>query len=294
MDDADILDKINSFSQWNYQFELAGHKTTFDVGVINRHEQRKNYFFQPLVNLLGGSLAGKRVLDLGCNQGFWSLAAIEKGCDYVLGIDGRQMNIDQARFVFDVKGINKDRYNFCSGNIFDLLNDDLGKFDIVLCLGLMYHISKPMTLLERISAVNTDLLVIDTTLSFMRKSILEIRKESLEVPVNAIDYELVFYPSRTALLDIVHQFHYRIVVLRPSFSDYTSATEYKKGTRRAFICAKQTDLTVLDAYAEPLESVQSINLMDIPAKDMIHALAYKVIHRLGINARYKKLSRSSL
>ena len=104
--------RINNFDDWNYQFELAGHKTTPHADAINRHEQRKKYFFRPLVDLLGGSLAGKRVLDLGCNQGFWSLAAIENGCDYVLGIDGRQTHIDQAKFVFDVKGINKARYNF--------------------------------------------------------------------------------------------------------------------------------------------------------------------------------------
>lgn len=287
MDEADVLDRINSFGQWNYQFDLAGHQTVLDPGVINRHEQRRNYFFRPLVSLLGGSLAGKRVLDLGCNQGFWSLAAIENGCDYLLGIDGRQMHIEQARFIFDVKRIAKERYDFRCGNIFDLLNDDLGKFDIVLCLGLMYHISKHMTLLERVSAINTDLLVIDTDLSMMRTSVLQIRKESLENPVNAIDYELVLHPTRAALLDMVQQFHYRTVVLRPSFSDYTGAALYKNGARRAFICAKQTDLAPLEAYAEPPESAQSgyASLMDIPAKDMVYALAHKVMCRLGINVR---------
>jgi SAM-dependent methyltransferase len=287
MDKADILDKINSFSGWNYPFELAGHKTVLDVGTINRHEQRKNYFFRPLVDLLGGSLAGKRVLDLGCNQGFWSLAAIESGCDYVLGIDGRQMHIDQAKFVFDVKRINKDRYDFRFGNVFNLLNNDLGKFDIVLCLGLMYHISKHMTLLEHISSVNTDLLVIDTYLSLMERSLMEIRKESLNIQSSSVDYELIMHPTRAAVLDMVRQFNYHIVVLRPSFSDYIGAAGYKNGSRRAFICAKQTDLTSLGAYAEPSESGKSAytNLMDIPTKDIVYALTYKVMHRLGIKVR---------
>ena len=281
MDDADIVNKINNFGEWNYQFDLAGHKTSLVHDVANKHEQRKNYFFRRLVDLLGGSLAGKRVLDLGCNQGFWSLAAIENGCDYVLGIEGRQTYIDQANFVFDVKGINQARYNFRCGNIFDLLNEDIGKFDIVLCLGLMYHISKHMTLLERISAMNPDLLVIDTYLSLMKTSVLQIHKESLDIPVNAIDYELVMRPTKTALLDMVHQFNYNTVVLRPSFSDYAGLSPYKKGSRRAFICAKLTDLTPLTAYAESSENVQSahVNLLDIPAKDMVNALAHKVMHR---------------
>jgi 2-polyprenyl-3-methyl-5-hydroxy-6-metoxy-1,4-benzoquinol methylase len=62
----------------------------------NSHEQRKCYFFGPLIELCGGSLKGKRVLDLGCSAGFWSLDAVESGCDFVLGIDGRQMQIDQG------------------------------------------------------------------------------------------------------------------------------------------------------------------------------------------------------
>jgi tRNA (mo5U34)-methyltransferase len=287
MDEADVAARLKSFGGWNYQFDLAGHKTVLDPGIINRHEQRKNYFFRPVVELLGGSLAGKRVLDLGCNQGFWSLAAIENGCDYLLGIDGRQTHIEQARFVFEVKGVAEDRYDFRCANIFDVLNEDLGKFDIVLCLGLMYHISKHMTLLEHISAINTDLLVIDTDLSLLKTSALQIRKESLNNPVNAIDYELVFHPTKTALLDMVHQFNYRTVVLRPSFSDYTGAALYKNGARRAFICAKRTVLTPLARYAEASERAQSdySNLMDISAKDMVYALAFKVMRHLGIKTR---------
>jgi len=58
---------------------------------------------EPLSELYGGSLKGKRVLDLGCNAGFWSLDALERGADFVLGLDGRRMHIDQANFVFEVK-----------------------------------------------------------------------------------------------------------------------------------------------------------------------------------------------
>ena len=168
-------------------------------------------------------MVGKRVLDLGCNQGYWSLAAIESGCDYVLGIDGRQMHVDQANFVFDVKKISKERFKFCCGDIFDLLDLDLGKFDIILCLGV--NISKHMTLFELISALNTDVLVIDTLISSKKGSLLETAKQPLNDPLNAVDYELIMIPTRAALTDMVQQFNYQVVVLRPSFSDYTGALD---------------------------------------------------------------------
>src|SRR5262249_29992354 len=143
MRDSDLLATIHRFPRWHYQFDLQGHKTPIaDTNNINRHEQRKNYFFQPMVELLGGSLEGKRVLDLGCNSGFWSLCAVENGCDYVLGIDGRETYIEQARFVFEAKGVDPRRYDFRCANVFEVEPEDLGTFDIVLCLGVLYHVSK--------------------------------------------------------------------------------------------------------------------------------------------------------
>src|SRR5437763_3352198 len=134
METADLAERIAAFAQWHYEFDLYGHKTPiYDRCLINRHRQRRDYLWPPLLRLCGGSLRGKRVLDLGCNAGFWSLAAIEAGCDFVLGIDGRAMHVEQAELVFDAHGIDRDRYAFRHANVFDVAGADLGTFDVVLC-----------------------------------------------------------------------------------------------------------------------------------------------------------------
>ena len=116
-----IAEKIASFPRWHYQMELGGHLTPiFDADHVNRHRQRELYFFDPLVAHYGGSLEGKRVLDLGCNAGFWSLKALEAGCDFVWGIDGREMHIEQAEFVLSVKGVDPARYRLTTANLFDV------------------------------------------------------------------------------------------------------------------------------------------------------------------------------
>jgi SAM-dependent methyltransferase len=252
MDDAEIARKIASFPRWHYQFDLGGHLTPiWEPGHVNRHEQRKRYFFDPLVELAGGSLKGKRVLDLACNAGFWSLAAIEAGADFVLGIDGRQMHIDQANFVFDAKGVDPKRYRFTTGNIFKTDMTTFGKFDVVLCLGLLYHVSKPVELMEKIDEASSDLLVIDTTLSMAPGSTFELRRDALDEPRNAVDYEMVLYPTRQAVLDLVQQFGYQAIVLQPRFTDYAGSIEYRVQSRRAFLCAKKSDLSRVTA---PLET----------------------------------------
>ncbi|MGH2808693.1 MAG: class I SAM-dependent methyltransferase [Actinomycetota bacterium] len=253
MDSKAIREKIDSFERWHYQFTLDGHVTPIHPPQrVNAHEQRKRYFFDPLVELCGGSLAGKRVLDLGCNAGFWSLEALTRGADYVLGVDGRQMHVDQANFVYEVKGIDKSKYDFRLANVFELDPDDLGTFDIVLCLGLMYHVSKHVELMEIMASVNDDVLVIDTLLSVAPGSYLRVRSEDPENPIHAADRDLVMSPTKRAVADMAAAFGYDTVVLKPRFTDYTGAKNYRQARRRAFICSKKTPLSRIAAPTEDL------------------------------------------
>jgi SAM-dependent methyltransferase len=239
---------------------------------LNRHAQRRSYFVDALVKLCGGTLAGKRVLDLGCNAGFWSLAMLEHGADFVLGIDGRGRHLEQAQLVFDTKGIDPTRYKLVEGDFFDIQLTDVGTFDIVLCLGLLYHVSKPVALMESIAPVSSDLLVIDTRISRLPGSCFEVhREESLDNPMNAVDYELVLWPTRTAIADLAAQFGYDSVALKPAFTNWRGARDYRAGTRRAFIASKQTRLEGLTV--EPMSQ-------GAQARDYATALTQSVTSRL--------------
>lgn len=239
----ELRERVASFSRWHYRFEL-GEVTTpiFDPDHVNRHEQRQAYIFDALLPLYGGSLAGKRVLDLGCNAGYWSLQAVNAGCEHVVGIDGRGVHIEQAHVVFDALEVPRRRYDFVVGNVLDVDLREHGPFDIVLCLGLLYHVSKPVELFERISAVNTDLLVVDTALTMARGSWFKVGRDELTELPSAVDYELVFFPTREAILDLASQFGYASVVVRPTITNPIGMRDYLLGCRRAFFCAKKADL----------------------------------------------------
>lgn len=247
--------RIESFPRWHYEFELGGIRTPiFNPKFRNRHEQRKRYFFDPLVALSGGSLAGKRVLDLGCNAGFWSLCAIQAGCEFVLGIDARNMHVEQAHLVFETKGVPPERYRFVQASVLDTNTVAEGAFDVVLCLGLLYHISEPFSLIELIARCNTDLLVVDTDLANVPGSWLKLGRERLEEPSQAADYELVAVPSKQAVLDLVRQFGYSVVTLKPRFTSYEGCLDYRIGVRRAFLCAKRTPVAASALLREPERS----------------------------------------
>lgn len=245
MNPDELRSRIAAFPGWHYQFNFDGITTPiWGEAAITRHEKRERYFFDTLVRLCGGSLKGRRVLDLGCNAGWWSLKAIEAGCDFVAGVDGRQMHIDQANLVFEAKRVDRARYQFTVGNI---LAEPwpAGDFDVVLCLGLLYHISKPVELMERISDVNNDLLVVDTEIIDLGGSYWASHRESIKDPWNAVDFETVLTPSRQAVIDLAGQFGYTVAPLAPDMTNCPGVSDYLRGTRLAFMCAKRTDLSSL-------------------------------------------------
>ena len=166
------------------------------------------------------------------------------------------MHVDQASFVFEVKEVERDHYDFVVGDIFETDFRQFGSFDVVLFLGLLYHISKPMELMEKISEVNDDILVIDTTLAKARGSFLKIVPQNPDSFMSAVDRSIALRPTKQAVRDLAEHFGYSVVTLEPDFrnangeSAWEGGGDYRSGSRRAFICAKKTDLSHLSAKVE--------------------------------------------
>jgi tRNA (mo5U34)-methyltransferase len=249
VDAQELQERIAAFPRWDYLFQFDGGMQTplRDRARINRHEQRRRHFFEPLLALLGGSLRGRRVLDIGCSAGFWALAAIEAGAELVVGVDLSREYLDQAELVFAAKGVDPARYSFEQG---DVLERDLGKgFDVVLCLGLLDHVCKPVELFERMAATGAELLVIDTTLSRARASIFEVSRlpGAREIPGDG----LVLIPSRDALADLTERVGFRSAPLALNVESWDGMDDYRRRRRLAFICSRTLDLGGLELEAAP-------------------------------------------
>ena len=246
IDDQSIPARIARFPLWHYDFDLRGHRTNPAKAAWG--QQRFEYFMKPVIEHYGGSLAGKRVVDLGCNAGFFALKAVEAGCNFVLGIDGRQMHIDQANVVFDAIGVDPRRYEFACANIVDFDYRAYESFDLVLCLGVLYHLDRPISLLKAIAESNTDLLVIETALSTARGSFLELRRENPAGPLNAVDSELVMFPTAKAVLSMAELVGYDAKLLALPPPEEPMWAQHRYGLVQAFICAKGTDLSEGTAF----------------------------------------------
>src|SRR5205807_5622889 len=83
----------------------------------------------------------------------------------VLGIEGREAHIAKATFVKDALSL--DNLEFVRDDVRNLSKKKYGSFDVVLCLGILYHLDVPdvFQFIERIAEVCDDIAIIDTRIA---------------------------------------------------------------------------------------------------------------------------------
>lgn len=110
-----------------------------------------------LVRRCCGDLVGRTVLDLGCADGYFSRVALSLGAESVRGLDVNPDEIAKARWLSSQFG--DERLTF---DVADAATEPLPNVDVVLCLGLLYHLEDPLNLMRRLAAATRELVVIDT------------------------------------------------------------------------------------------------------------------------------------
>lgn len=108
------------------------------------HDTRREMIESTVRSAIAAAGPGARVLDLGCNEGLFSHLALAWGADRVVGCDIRDLNIRRAEGIRDHYGIAEDALEFRCVDALALDPAELGTFDVVLCLGLIYHLEDPI------------------------------------------------------------------------------------------------------------------------------------------------------
>jgi SAM-dependent methyltransferase len=140
---------------------------------------------------------GARVLDLASHDGRFTLAAIRAGAREVVGIEHDPELIERANDNFRELGVEPETYQFLCRDLFEGF-DDLGRFDVVLCFGILYHVNDHLTLLSNIAAVEPSVVLIDTHVSAHEGAVIELRSP-LGVSPPRPGSGIEGHPSRGAL-----------------------------------------------------------------------------------------------
>jgi len=168
---AQIKEKIEALGPWFHNLDLNGVPTA-PAHFLGDYPAVK---WRRFADAVPRDLTGKTVLDIGCNAGFYSMEMKRRGAARVVGIDSDDEYLEQARFAADVKGLD---IEFRRLSVYDIgaLRE---KFDIVLFLGVLYHLRHPLLALDLIyEHVARDILLFQS-----------MQRGSAEIPVLERDHD---------------------------------------------------------------------------------------------------------
>ena len=153
-----LREKVKAVPFWYHRIELPDGIVT--PGVLPVYPEKYKF---PL------DLTGKRVLDVGAWDGFWTFKALQHGAREVVAIDdfSDRLGCLDGRTEWDGFDLCKEALgysdNMCDRvtmSVYDVTEAALGRFDVVLCYGVLYHLRHPLLALEKLAAVcDGDLLI---------------------------------------------------------------------------------------------------------------------------------------
>lgn len=153
---AKIEEMRDFLAPWNHNIRLPGDiYTAFDADWYPEHRT----IMDVIDHHLGGAYDGRRVLDLGCLEGYFSAECALHGAD-VVGVDAREINVKKCEFVKSALAL--PRLQLALDDAMNVTAEEYGHFDVVLALGLLYHLDDPFTFLAQVADICQGFLVLDT------------------------------------------------------------------------------------------------------------------------------------
>jgi SAM-dependent methyltransferase len=109
--------------------------------------------------IYGERLGAVRALDLGCLEGGFSAGLALAGAD-VLGVEARQDHFEKCLLARDALAL--PTLAFVREDVKKVTAERCGRFDVVLALGILYHLDDPVGWLQQIASLTRGLLFVDT------------------------------------------------------------------------------------------------------------------------------------
>lgn len=214
----EIRAAVTSVSHWYHRIELAPGIVTPGINDSPR----------VLAEIgLPNDLKGARALDLGTRDGYFAFELERRGAD-VLAVD--YCASESTGFAVAARVLGS-RVRFQQANIYDLRPRDLGAFDIVLFLGLIYHLPDPMRAIRIVRGLSRRWMWLESHLGITDPG------GSTETPM------MIFYPRDTLGGDATNYWGPNRACLRAMLeeNEFRVLAESQIGNRGFFRCEVTAD-----------------------------------------------------
>lgn len=251
----EIISEINRLAPFHHRIALPHGLNTCDPNLshkkiqYNRLNSLVKRAFPLLLEIYGGTLKGKRILDVACNCGGFSIEAAKLGADYVLGIDIVEHYIKQANFIKSV--LNFNQIDFKCMDMNDMTPSTMGKFDITFCFGILYHMDNPILSMQRLSSVTKHIMLVDTSImhkkSFFKQKPMWLMKFPSEYNSNTKTSTTAHWreskkvaqlkPNETAVVELLRFLGFSTITkVKPKFTDLER--RYLSGSRVTYLAIR--------------------------------------------------------
>src|ERR1700722_464511 len=145
-------ERLAQLKRW-HRFEIPDGRPVEGVNDIDGLRRRIGLFPIP------EDLSGKRVLDIGAWDGWFTFEMERRGAE-VMAVDC----VESANFQYLRREL-KSKVDYRILDMYDLTPEKLGRFDIVLFLGVLYHLKHPLLGLEKVCALTKGMAAVQTFVS---------------------------------------------------------------------------------------------------------------------------------
>jgi tRNA (mo5U34)-methyltransferase len=159
MQRARNADTTETVKRWREELAQLGwyHSIELPDGRILRGHQTIAQLKERIARYpIPQDLTGKRVLDIGAWDGWFSFEMERRGATVVAVDSSKQKTFLQARELLNSKA------EYIVEDVCRLSPRDIGYFDIVLFFGVLYHLKHPLLALEKICELSTDMACIES------------------------------------------------------------------------------------------------------------------------------------
>jgi tRNA (mo5U34)-methyltransferase len=158
--DGDLRSRVAGL-KWYHTIDLGGGVIT--PGVDDTPQRLAKLH-------LPQSLEGRTVLDIGAWDGFFSFECERRGATRIVATDYYSWHGSgwgtKAGFVLARDAL-RSRVEDVDIDVMDLAPERVGTFDVVLFLGVLYHLRHPLLALERVASVTGRLLIVETVVDLI-------------------------------------------------------------------------------------------------------------------------------
>jgi len=186
------------------------HEFDFGDGLVSRSGTGSGDFHRSVWQLIRGELdalafKNKTVLDLGCWDGYWSFYAEKRGARHVLATDDRTQNWSDDSGIHLARELLKSNIEINQDvSVYDLATLNR-KFDVILCLGVYYHLFDPFYAFTQVRHCCHPGTVVVFEGDVYRRDRKEEARYCFTDPSKS-----VFIPSRGSLLSMLQTAYFRV------------------------------------------------------------------------------------